>query len=351
MKHLSLLLIIVCGSVSSAAAESEAKPEAAAQGPAWVNISADFTKQIGADEINPAYSRRCIGMIVSPDGDIVIQTATKGICTSHDQGATWSVVEGNKITGRCETGDGFSIPYPYDGRLAFFGIDGSGGISLDSGATWRPFTQFQRMLQFADVDWSQKDPQVIFGQTHEPFFTVLSTDGGKSWQKVFTDAENGKDPHFNLGIIDSTTLVRAPVQHGGIDISTDTGQTWATVADYSILGRRPVHYGKNTYWTTTAGVIVSNNGKDWTLTGKGAENACYGPYFGTNENEFMVVTKQSFLVTRDGGKTWQAVAPLFIAPDIFRRRFDIFVYYGWDAKHDIVYASGLGASVHQLRLK
>ena len=154
----------------------------------WANVSANFTKQIGADDMNPAYLCRCQGLIVTPTGHLVLQTAAKGICVSRDRGATWSVVEDNNIKGRCETGFGFSLAYPYDGRMALFCYDGggrlSGGISLN-GAGAGMLSQIVRGVEFADVDWNAPDPQTIFGMTHEPFFTVLSVDRGKSWQKLY----------------------------------------------------------------------------------------------------------------------------------------------------------------------
>ena len=72
----------------------------------WVNVSEAFTKQIGVHDIEPeyAYIRRCSGLIVTPTGDIVIQSGKKGICVSTDQGATWSVVADNKIAGICGGG-------------------------------------------------------------------------------------------------------------------------------------------------------------------------------------------------------------------------------------------------------
>ena len=112
---------------------------------------------------------------------------------------------------------------------------------------------------------------------------------------------------------------------------------------------RPVHYGRTVYWTTTDGVITTTNGKDWSLTGPGAEGAMYGPYFGFSDQEFVVVTDQSFLKTEDGGKTWHVLAPIFTAPDIGHGNPG-YSYFGWDAKHNILYASGLGASVYRLEL-
>ena len=335
------------------------KVEAAAPvGPEnWQNVTSAFTKQIGVESVDPAYLSKCIGMVVTPTGDVVMQTSGKtGICISKDQGATWSIVAGNNIAGRCENGFSFSVPYPYDGRMAFFCYDGdngkSGGMSLDGAQTWKPFTQFQRGTEFGDVDWSAKVPQTIYSITHEPFFSILSSNAGKDWQRLDKEETGGGvESHYCIGIVTGTTLVRYnPGKEGGIiELSEDVGQTWNQVADFHVQAMSLVHYGGNIYWTTTKGVIKSSNGKDWSLTGPGAEGACYGPYFGSSEQEFVIVTDKNFLKTKDGGKTWTAIAKLYTVPDIFHGAAG-YSYYGWDAKNNILYASGLGAAVYKLKL-
>ena len=326
---------------------------------AWENISDEFFKKIETYDLPTVHLRRCVGMAVAPTGGIfVLASRGHGVCVSKDQGATWAVVPGNNITGRCETGFGFSMAYPYDGRLAFFCIDGTGGITLDGGTTWRPFGKLLRMLDYADVDWSTRNPQTLFGMLHEPYYTVLSTDGGNAWKQIYLDTEDPKNSKVALGtyygILDAGTLCRAQREPAGISVSTDAGKTWTKVAKYQILGRRPVHYGKKVYWTAAEGVVVSENGRDWTLTGPGPANAMFGPYFGNSEQEFMVVSDKAFFFTRDGGRTWKDVAPAFVPPDAFRKGVSpigSFNYFGWDARSNILYASSLGASVYRLKLQ
>jgi hypothetical protein len=350
----TLVLIIALVVQTGFAAPAIADEPTASPTETWSPVSDAFTQQIGVHDTDPAYLRRCIGMIITPNGDIVMQTV-KGVCISRDQGTTWSAIADSKLTGRCENGFGFSLPYPYDGRMAFFCYDGLGGMSLDDGKTWKPFGYLGRGVELGDVDWSLPDPQTLFGLTHEPFFSVLSKDGGTSWQRTDKDetgaAAGPDDADHCLGLIDGKTLLRgdAKKQGGIIELSNDAGQTWAPVANYQVLGRRPVHYGHNVYWTTSKGVIVSTNGKDWTLTGTGAEGANYGPYFGSSEQEFVVVTDQYFLKTEDGGKSWKPIGKFYLPPDIFHGNKQ-YCYFGWDPKHNILYASGLGASVYQLKL-
>ena len=325
----------------------------------WENISDEFFKKLDVYEMKSNFLRRCVGMAVTPDGEIFAVTSKgHGVCLSKDQGATWTEIAGNNITGRCETGFGFSMAYPYDGRLAFFCIDGTGGITLDHGQTWRPFAKILRMFEYADVDWSNAAPTTIFGLSHEPYFTVLSKDGGASWQQLYKDTEAPKDAQkftsmYHLGLLPGGTLVRSHSDQDGIYLSTDDGKTWAEVAKHQLVGRRPVHFGSKTYWTTTEGVIVTTNGRDWALTGKGPENALYGPYFGKSDQEFMVVSAKAFHLTKDGGKTWQELAPGFIPPDANMKAFNArasFHYYGWDPKGHYIYASSLGASIYRLKI-
>jgi len=329
----------------------------------WVNVSASFTQQLGADNLTPAYLCRCVGLIVAPTGDILMLTAKQGVCISKDQGATWSVVPDNNVKGRCENSLGISIAYPYDGRMAYYAFDGgggmAGGMSLDGGLTWKPFAQNHRGLHYADIDWIAHDPQTVFGVTHEPFYTLLSTDAGKTWQPIYGDETGSRDAfNYKVGVFDAKTLLRANASVRGsrakdpaglIELSTDAGQTWTPVANFQVQGYFPVHYGKNLYWTTTQGVITSPNGKDWTLTGPGAEGAIYGPYFGASEQEFVVVTDSNFLKTEDGGKTWKPIAKFYKAPDIYKNLAS-YAYFGWDSKHNILYASGVAASIYQLKL-
>jgi len=319
----------------------------------WENVSAAFTKQIGVDELEPAYYRRCRGLMVAPTGDIIMLTA-KGICVSKDQGATWSVVPGGKnIAGQSGGGFGFSMPYPYDGRMAFFCWDGtnwlSGGMSLDGAATWKGFSQLSRGLQFGDIDWNTHDPKIIYGMTHEPFFSIMSSDGGKSFRRIAPDETGAAVEGYCMGVIDGATLTRYnPSLDGGvIELSEDAGQTWTQVADYHVKGASPVHYGRNVYWTTTKGVIRTADGKTWTLTGKGAEGAYYGPYFGSSERDMVVITDTFFLRTEDGGRTWRRIAKIHAPPDSFRNSGA--QYFGWDSTHDLLYDSGAGASVYRLK--
>jgi photosystem II stability/assembly factor-like uncharacterized protein len=230
-------------------------------------------------------------------------------------------------------------------------------MSVDGGKTWRGFTRVQRGAEFGDIYWNTHDGQTVYGSqtvyavTHEPYYSLLSHDAGRSWQRL-DRTETGANTNYCVGVIDPQTLVRySPKKDGGIiERSTDAGQSWSKVpADYHVTGRSVVHYGTKVYWATTEGIITSTNGQDWTLTGPGAEGARFGPYFGASDQEFVIVTDKSVLKTEDGGKTWTVLAKAFKAPDIFHGS-PVNSYFGWDPKHNILYTSGVGAAVYKLQL-
>ncbi|MEI6236635.1 MAG: hypothetical protein WCT04_26555 [Planctomycetota bacterium] len=353
-RHSLICLCIVAIALHACCEEKLSAPNA----PQWENVSNEFYKSIGVYDMKSAFMRRTVGMAVAPTGDVFVLTTGPGICASKDHGKTWSVVPDNKITGRCETGFGSTIAYPYDGRVAFFTIDGTGGVTLDAGQTWRPFARIVRNFDFADIDWSTKDPQTILGLAHEPYFTVLSTNGGRAFQQIYKEAEapnavQKTTKQYRFGLFDADTLLRYHPDAGVIATSTDAGKTWNDGPKFKLLGRRPSHFGKNIYWTTSDGVIMSENGKDWKRIGSEMPQAFFGPFFGNSESEMMVVTEKGFFITRDGAKTWTNVAPLFLVPDGYAKKIDAFgsfMYFGWDAANNILYASQLGGSCFRLKL-
>ena len=67
-------------------------------------------------------------------------------------------------------------------------------------------------------------------------------------------------------------------------------------------------------------------------------NAILGPYFGKTADHMVVVGKDGFHESTDGGKAWKNVAPL---PDGFKAG-GVGGNYAWDAVHDLFYASSMG---------
>lgn len=353
------IVTLVAGLLTCRASAAEQAAPPAGEG--WVNVTAELFKSIKADDHKMAFIRFAQGFAVEPTtGNLFVHVAAgqAGLYHSKDQGQTWAAIPGVKLTGRSETGHSFSIAHPHDGRMAFFTIDGAGGITFDGGQTWTAFGRHARNFDHGDLDWSTPKPQVIFAMEHEPFYKCLSTDGGATWTRIDEAADkaagNREVQNWRVGVVNATTLVMADRRKEGILLSADLGKTWTEVAKFRVLAGRPVHYGKRLYWAVSEGVIASDDGKAWSLVGTALPNATWGPYFGRSEQEMMVVTDKGFFITADGAKTWKHAAPYFAVPDGYAtaRGYDAgggLRYFGWDPIHNILYASGLGAPVYRLR--
>jgi hypothetical protein len=225
-------------------------------------------------------------------------------------------------------------------------LDGKCAWSGDSGQTWTAFTDVGRNWDYAAVDWSAGEVKTIFAALHESGGQVmLSTDGGKSWNKLFKDAEFDKTG--GLGIFDEKTLVYT--QKGkGIQRSTDAGQTWTKIADREPIGRIvSIRQGK-AYWLASEGLLVSaDKGATWSVQGKPVEGSI-GPYFDPkNEKRIVVAGAKGIFRTDDGGDSWQLVSRL---PMGFEKlpKAGWFTNVAWDPVHDVFYVSHMGKPTYRL---
>lgn len=334
----------------------------------WENISQELCTKLDAVEYIGKngkpwnWMRRTQGLAVDPTNGRVFLHITAhdaGMFVSKNHGDTWEKLGDNKITGRGELAGCFSIPYPYTERMAFFVIDGVGGLTLDGGAHWKRIEKHRRAFDFGDVDWSSPEPKLMFAANHEPFGRCVSTDAGATWTQLdnYTGSNeaNQKGRGFRLGVFDSQTLLSAHLDVDGIELSTDLGKTWTKVANYRVLGHRPVHYGKRLYWATTEGLIVTDDGRNWKLVGTALPNTSCGPYFGKSEDEMMVVTPEGFFITKDAAKTWRKAADYFSVPDTaIANGYHINGsgrHFAWDPVNDVLYACATGGSAFRLHLK
>lgn len=354
----SLLLALLC--VLPCRAEAQQPPAAR-----WENISEAFFTGLGVpktvDQPGKRSSRVTNGLAVDPaTGQLFLNYSTwtppvmpTGLYTSRDRGASWAAIPNCRITGRGECGFSFNFVYPYTGRFAFFTIDGTGGLTADSGVTWSILGKHKRGFDFGDVDWSSPQPKTMFALEHEPWFKCLSTDGGQTWQRLdeAADAANKPDRNPRLGVVNATTLLLGDSRNDGISLSTDLGKTWMQVASFRPLGHHPVHYGQRLYWTTSAGVITSDNGKDWSLLHTGLPNATWGPYFGKTEADMMVVSDKGIFITHDAAQTWSHIAAFPKAPSLpAYDRNTTCLFFAWDFQQNIIYAERSDGACYRMTI-
>ncbi|HEY3321996.1 MAG TPA: hypothetical protein VGP72_16130 [Planctomycetota bacterium] len=295
----------------------------------WLPISDTVIKKLEDAGTKPAWPGGTAGVTVDrTTGDVYMIVSGQGCWKSSDQGASFERVDGGKVGGRCETG--FALNFdPQGKRLACFMLDGPSARTLDAGKTWEPMNDKSRGFDFAAVDWTAEVPKVMWGVRHESGEIGLLSDDGKTWKVL----DKG---YKAFGVFDAQTLITSKGQ--GLLRSTDNAATWTKVCDTNPTSRVMVLFGGAGYWNTKEGLLVSKDkGATWSVQGT-AVDAVFGPYFGKDAENIVVVGKPGFQETTDGGKTWKVVAPL--PPGDFGGNW--FPNFAWDPVHNVFYASRMG---------
>ena len=288
----------------------------------WVPIS----HQVTAD-VKPGYPGKTAGVTVDPDsGAVFMVVPDQGIWKSTDHGQTFERVDGGTIGGRCETG--FALDFdPAGKRLACFMIYGPSAWTPDVGKSWTALKT--RHLDFGAVDSGASGKAKIALRHESGGEACYLADEGQDW----TNLDKG---FVAVGIFDKNVLIASKGK--GLLRSDDAGGAWTGVSDIEPAGRvMRVHKGIG-YWTTDRGLLVSKDqGRTWAIAGTPV-SAVFGPYFGKTAEHMVVVGKQGWHETHDGGATWQVVAPL---PPEFNVGL-VGPNYAWDPTANIFYASSMG---------
>jgi hypothetical protein len=290
--------------------------------PAWVAISQDVTSGV-----KPGYPGKTAGVTVDPsNGDLYMVVPDQGLWKSANHGKSFARIDNSAIGGRCETG--FALDFDPSGkRLMCFMIYGGSAFTPDSGKTW--FASKTSHLDFGAVDWEQGGKHMLALRHETGGQLCYSADQGQTWSNL----EKG---FVSLGMFDGKTLI---VSKGkGLLRSDDSGKNWTPVSEIEPASRVMRVLKGIGYWTTNRGLLISRDlGKTWSLPGA-AVDAVFGPYWGKEPEHMVVVGKQGFHETLDGGKTWQLAAPL---PPEFNVGM-VGPNYAWDPNADIFYASSMG---------
>jgi dienelactone hydrolase/photosystem II stability/assembly factor-like uncharacterized protein len=314
--------------------------------PQWTPISDAVVAQVAGSQKAPSFERETAGVAVDPmSGDVYMIVNKHGVWKSTDAGKTFARCDGGKVSGRCETAFALNVD-PRGNRIACFMLDGKCAWTGDSGRTWHALADVGRNWDFAAVDWSTPKVTNIIAGLHESGGQVmLSTDGGKSWAKLFKDAEFDKTG--GLGIFDARTFVYT-YKGKGIQRTTDGGGTWTKVSDLEPIGR-VVHVNNGTaYWLGREGLLVSKDrGATWSVHGK-AVAATIGPMIDPrNPKRIAVAGLKGVFRSNDGGETWQAVASA-LPKGFTMPRAGWYSNVAWDPVRDIYYASMMGKATFKL---
>jgi photosystem II stability/assembly factor-like uncharacterized protein len=340
---LAIFISWTLASLPSRADDPQAKPPV---DPApWVNVSDPIVKKLTDEGNKFGFAGATAGVAVdAASGDVYMIVNGLGIYKSTDAGRTFARSDGGKVGGRCETSFALNAD-PAGKRLSCFMLDGKCAWTGDAGATWHAMTDVGRNWDYAAVDWSGDAVVNIFAAHHEDGGqTLLSTDGGKTWTKLFRQAEFDKTG--GLGIFDARTLVYSQ-KGSGIQRSTDAGQTWGKVSDMEATGRVVRILNGTAYWMAKDGILVSKDqGATWTKQGT-AVDATIGPMLDPKNDKHMAAAGiKGIFETTDGGQTWKQVGKL--PPGFSMPKAGWFANVAWDPANGIFYASQMGKPTYKL---
>jgi len=287
----------------------------------WVNISDSVTSQV-----KPGYAGPTAGVAVDRvSGDVYMVVNDQGLWKSTDHGQTFTRVDDKNIGGRCETGYALDLD-PNGQRLFCFMIYGSSAMTTDSGKTWSKSKVSH--LDFGAVDWEDTGKRLLALRHESGGMLCTSEDGGATWKEL----EKG---FSGVGLFDHNTFLATKAKEPGIFRSTDNGATWAKVSDATPVAATPIIFKGVGYWAAGKSLLISKDkGATWTELAV-AEEVKFGPYFGKDENHFVLVGKSGFQETTDAGKTWKTAAPLPAGFGVGR----VGPNYAWDSNADCFYAS------------
>jgi len=330
----TLAVIVACHAQNAGVANAPQEPRGQ-----WVVISDGILSELGRTHppSNDPFALLTAGISVDrTNGDVYMLANNIGICKSTDQGKTFSLVSGNAVSGRFETGWGLNID-PAGGRLMCFAIYGSSGSSGDGGKTW---TQSKLShLDFGSVAWRDTG-KAFLAIGHESGGKLLfSRDDGQNWATLGVN-------YWGTGLFDSKTLLSSIEKSDGIMRSTDGGATWARVSDENIAAPVMVDFKGVGYWLGEHGLLKSiDKGAHWTRIAPLPKGATLGPMFGRDERHMVVASPDGLFETSNGGKSWTLAAPL--APEIKVLKGGKYGTYGWDPIHNIFYASQMARPAYK----
>lgn len=322
----------------------------------WESITQDLLASVKDTTFQSDVLNRNVGAIaVLPNSGnlILVLNGVHPTYMSKDQGETWQPLKKAQTIGRSYGSFSINIDAETD-RTAIFMIvqkkdaPAKGFILNHKGKVLTTIGKPEHDgWTWGMPAWQQKSPSTILGKEHHAWVKMwLSTDAGESWDLLDFESRNP-------GVISETTLVAG--NDDGIYRSTDRGINWEKVAPYKVTGKTPIKYQDHFYWTTTAGLVYTRDkGNSWYLLPGKLKDPLWGPFFGKSKQEMMVVCREGFFISKDGGMSWEKVAEYFAPPNSNREGVYNVMHptnsYGWDAENNIIYAAGLGGHAYKLKL-
>lgn len=288
-----------------------------------------------------------------PTRDLLIAAVqTQGLWASEDGSEKWTQLGQGKGSATIENGTEHIVYDPDDADR--FWQAGSYGpcayTTSDSGAT---FTQLSatRHCDSISVDFSDKTRSLLLAGGHEQHTLYKSVDGGTNWEDLGPNIPTEAGATGFTHILDADTYLVASWQgasKSGVFRTTDGGKSWKRVYSGGIDSRALVAQDGNIYWVTNsnennAGLIKSDDqGLTW-------EKVPGSDVILTTEQGLVelpdgrIATRGAthLLISADHGQHWQAVGqalpfiPWGVTYSPFRKAFYIWHWSCVDGNNPI----------------
>jgi len=253
---------------------------------------------------------------------IYIGTENAGIYKSIDGGVSWQPVHNGLRRAEVYS----LIMDPRDSKILYAGAL-LGGVykTTNGGLAWQAMNEgfdIQMGGWVAIVEMDSQDSQHLYFTDGNAIYETMN--GGLSWQKERDDQGSCPNNYLDLVIdpsdgntiyINDWSEAATPIRcQGGVYKSTDGGQTWKITTNFifqpqgfsNTLYIEP-NEGQTLYISSADRLWVSNDqGGTWT---ESYPTRCNSLVFDPQDPLIAYcVTKDQFMITKDGGKKWSILA-------------------------------------------
>ncbi len=281
----------------------------------YLNETEPFKVQIGG-------STRASRLGIAQDGSFILPTRA-GIMRSRDHGTSWIRIDGEGKETRASFNTGYSDnPGAIDfdpmnpSRISFMFMRGTAYFS--NGSTWTNIGE--QFFDFASVDWTTPNPQLMVGVNHGGWDMTISRDGGKTWS-YNTAAKLTGTPELSEGmgngmitVIDANTViynnVSGPDRPSGLFRSTDKGATWTKLREgISGIGSLGKAIGDGRVYFVGGGNLWISRDKGATWTSRPCQTANQGPFLSGDWSNgkvggILIANSDKVSYSKDEGASW-----------------------------------------------
>ncbi len=305
----------------------------------WETVTDNLAKKE-----NAGYGGICGVLVDHTNGNVFLNISDKGLYRSTDKGSNFSPFFG-PFKGRTEWPGcmGFD-PTGKTKRLVTALVYGSPILMGDQqGSPWKVLGKQAVHMDWCVMDWVNADSKCLFAFKHESGgVLVRSKDGGKTFLEIGKGFSSAWVFDEKIAV---TTQAKTKTQpNPKLMRTTDSGDTWVPVADFTSDALPKWSKGK-LYWVVDNALIATtDSGATWSKLSD-LKDVKLGPIFGKKEGHFFVLTKTGICESFDDGKTWGETIPL---PKELKG-WSPLTWLDYDPINDILYVLKMGSELFRFK--